>query len=138
MLDVNLRLKKKVACRIASFFFRSSYAGYLEGNISSINLRILRKLPKEAAIMFWGKSAETVNVHIVPPCYSPNGRLPNYVCFALLCSSPVKGRPDSADSEWSECVCCWFSSDAHLPITDLVEQGVKPFDWAKVAVNCSC
>lgn len=88
--------------------------------------------------MFWGESSNDVHVHVVPPCYSAKERLPEYVCFALLCGSPVKGRPDSEDSEWSECACCWFTSDAHLTITELVEQGVKPFDWAKIAVNCAC
>ena len=137
MLAVDLRLKRKVPCKIVSFFIRRSYEGYLEGKISSINRRILQKAPKEAAIMFWGESSKDVHVHVVPPCYTKE-KLPEYLCFALLCSSPVKGRHDSGNSEWSECVCCWFTSDGNLPITELVAQGVNPFDWAKLAINCSC
>ena len=139
MLQVHLRWDPvQLHCTLSSFFIRSSYEGYLEGNIPSINRRILEELPKEVAIMFWGESSETVHVHVVPPCYSDKERLPKYVCFALLCSSPVKGRHDSENSEWSECACCWFTSDPNLPIIELVRHGVKPFDWEKAAINCSC
>jgi hypothetical protein len=139
IVTVNLNLQPiRRDCTVRSFLIRGSYDGYLEGDISSINGHIFEELAENAALTICGVASHDDPIHVILPVTKGEEWLPAYVCFALLSSSPVEGRLDSAESQRSECLCCWFVDDRNKTISELVQQGVQPFDWEKVAVNRTC
>lgn len=62
--------------------------------------------------------------------------LPDFLCLALLHSTPVKDETLDDDTIYSRCVYAWFTSNLSLEVNELLKTGIRRFAWEKHALNC--
>lgn len=141
---MSIKINSNRSASIHKFAYDHTYNGFLGGDPIKINNHIIEEVVPEWAAMkiFNRKNANELPIYVKQPQKTTtsdprNWRFPKFVCFVLLQSSKVEGRPESEDDDvlGSRVAYCWFTDNINLPIDDLVAAGVEPFDWDKVAEN---
>jgi hypothetical protein len=115
-----------------------TYSGYLEGTTNGINRHLLRSLSRRAGFMVGAKlENDAVPFYTRPLSVSALAKpLPDFLCLALLHSTPVKNETLDADTVYSRCVYAWFTSNLSLEVNELLKTGIRRFAWDKHALNC--
>lgn len=115
-----------------------TYLGYLEGTTEFINRNLFQKLRKRAGFLVGATSEkEVVPFYTRPvPASAMVKPLPDFLCLALLYSTPVQDKTLDEDTTSSRCVYAWFTSDLSVGIDELLRTGIRRFAWDKHAVNC--
>jgi len=115
-----------------------TYRGYLEGTVEDINRHLIGTLRTRAGFMV-GATTETDAVPFYTrPLKGPAIRtpLPDFLCLALLYSTPVKDATLDEDTIASRCVYAWFTNDCSAGANELLRTGIRRFAWDKHAINC--
>jgi len=118
--------------------FEPTYLGYLEGKTEFINRRLLQKLSQRAGFMVGATSEkDVVPFYTRPvPASAMLKPFPDFLCLALLYSTPVPDKTLDDDTISSRCIYAWFSSDLSVGIDELLKNGIRRFAWDKHAANC--
>jgi hypothetical protein len=119
-LEFNLSSGRKV--KLDGFYFDITYGGLLEGIVDDeLNREFFKELsyPRN-----WGNRR---SLKIAPTEAEFSSILKPYYCAAWLSSHEIK------EGDSSELVVIWLTERIDLPIVELIQDGVKGFDWAQEA-----
>lgn len=122
-LEFNLSSGRKV--KLDGFYFGITYGGLLEGIVDDeLNREFFKELsyPRN-----WGNRR---SLKIAPTEVEFSSILKPYYCAAWLSSHEIK------EGDGSELVVIWLTERIDLPILELIQDGVKDFEWDQEAEDC--
>ena len=118
---------------IEQFHIEPTYLDVLMGSTDTINRMIIKTLPERVSRIL---CAADIPVSFVKPTRAKMKLpFPDYLCIALAISEPVKNQTYSEEDDLSRVACCWFASNLNHSIEALILDGIRPFDWDKIAQN---
>lgn len=140
--------------RIQEIHIDTTYGSFIEGTTEGINMMLMRGLSERIRRRYFffqeqmfaavaargGKKVPKkfpFPVHLPTPSSDEMLRpFPSYFCVAVLCGPPVENKTLSIDTLCSRVYCVWFTDDIEMSVTEIVRNGVRPFDWDAIAENC--